>query len=105
LATKPSELRDNSRILFQARQPSSFTAIPLKPAPWDWPTDNWPNRGQFARESTAVFGDRNIRIREPSYSDYYAFGIRRIDVPPPVKNGFFCGGLPWYLPGSTTNFK
>ncbi len=44
-------------------------------------------------------------IGEPSYADYYAFGNRRTDAPPAARNWFRNGDLPWYLPGSTTNFK
>lgn len=45
--------------------------------------------------------------REPHYADYYANGIRfpSPSLPPAIRRGFFNGGLPWYLPGSTTNFK
>jgi len=41
----------------------------------------------------------------PIYAEYYVNGNRRRDLPPWARNWFFNGGLPWYLPGSSTNFK
>lgn len=65
----------------------------------------WTMQGKVTR---GVFGSAtaaDIGLREPAYSDYYEFGIRRTDLPPRIRSGFAPGGIPWYLPGSPTNFK
>jgi hypothetical protein len=46
-----------------------------------------------------------LRIRNPSYYDFYAFGKRRSDRNPPRLRDWSYGTPPWYLPGYPTNFR
>jgi hypothetical protein len=48
-----------------------------------------------------------LGFRWPSYSDYYAFGIRRTDfhIPPSRHGRATPYGGPWYYPGAPTNFR
>jgi hypothetical protein len=88
-----------------AGQQSPLTAAAWQPVAPNWPINNWSATRQLIAPSLPFSGNANVRYSEPNYADFYAFGNLRLDAPSISNNFFRSGGLPWYLPGSTTNFK
>jgi hypothetical protein len=88
-----------------AGQQSPLTAVAWQPVAPNWPINNWSATRQNVAPSLPLSGNANIRYSEPNYADFYANGNRRLDAPSISNNFFRSGGLPWYLPGSTINFK
>jgi hypothetical protein len=86
-------------------QQSPLTAAAWQPIAPNWPINNWSATRPFVAHSLPLSGNANVRYSEPNYNDFYAYGNLRLDAPSIGNNFFRCGGLPWYLPGSTTNFK
>ncbi|HEY2411835.1 MAG TPA: hypothetical protein VGI40_06320 [Pirellulaceae bacterium] len=88
-----------------AGQQSPLTAAAWQPVAPNWPINNWSATRQLVAPSLPLSGNANVRYSEPNYADFYINGNRRLDAPSISNNFFRSGGLPWYLPGSTTNFK
>jgi hypothetical protein len=88
-----------------AGQQSPLTAAAWQPVAPNWPINNWSATRQTVAPLLPLSGNANVRYSEPNYADFYTFGNVRLDAPSISNNFFRSGGLPWYLPGSTTNFK
>lgn len=66
---------------------------------------DWIISGRNPREISRATYFPGSRSPEPIYFDYYQSGIRRTDLPHQVREQFAPGSIPWYLPGSPTNFR
>jgi hypothetical protein len=88
-----------------SRSPTSAVPRESSPGLSGWRVFNWRSPDFGIRSECGPPNFNSTPFREPSYAEYYAFGNRRTDAPPAPCRASPFGFPPWYLPGSSTNFK